>query len=91
MGDWQLRDLLTGSCCYSHLFHEHFLGISCVSGTRDSKRNRAFGRHSVRLGGQTCKQLNNRIGIIIEACVRDLRNTEEELQNSVAEVGEKFH
>lgn len=42
-------------------------------------------------GGQTCKQLNNRISIIIEACVRDLRNTEEELQNSVAEVREKFH
>lgn len=78
--NWPTGDLLTGSCHYNHVFHEHLLGTSCVPGTGDTKTNRPFGRCSVWLGGQTSKQLNNRIGLIIVACKQNLKDTE--VQNS---------
>lgn len=76
---WQSGDLLTGSCHYDHVFHEHLLGTSCVLGSGVTKTNTALGRCSVWLGGQTGKQLNNRIGMITEALMRNLKNSTEEV------------
>lgn len=67
---------------YNHVFHEHLLDASCVPGTGDTKTNRTLGKYSVWLGEQPCKRLNSRVDIIIEACRRDLKITEEEVQNS---------
>lgn len=55
------------------------MGTSCVPGFKETKTNIVFGRCSIWLQAQMYKPLNNRMGIIIEAGMGNLKNTEEEV------------